>query len=105
MVPIPRVRRTHSLGPPRARGSTGVVEPAARRRSRLVSRRSARADAGRRRDERGAALVETVLLLPLVFLIVFGIIEFSSAFHDASVTSDASRAGGRIASAQARNPD
>ena len=37
-------------------------------------------------------------------LIVFGIIEFSSAYHDASVTSDATRAGGRIASAQARNP-
>jgi hypothetical protein len=54
--------------------------------------------------ERGAALVETVVLLPLVLLIVFGIIEFSSAYHDASVTSDASRAGGRIASAQARNP-
>jgi Flp pilus assembly protein TadG len=62
----------------------------------------------RRRDhqdtERGAALVETVLLLPIVILIVFGIVEFSSAYHDASVTSDAARAGGRIASAQARNP-
>ena len=56
------------------------------------------------RGEDGAALVETAILLPVVLLIVFGIIEFSSAFHDASVTSDASRAGGRIASAQARNP-
>ncbi len=36
---------------------------------------------------------------------VFGIIEWSSAYHDSSVTADASRAGGRIASAQARNPD
>jgi Flp pilus assembly protein TadG len=52
---------------------------------------------------RGAALVETVILLPLILLIVFGIVEFSSAYHDASVTSDAARAGGRIASAQARN--
>jgi TadE-like protein len=60
---------------------------------------------GRARGERGAALIETVIILPLVLLVVFGIIEFSSAYHDASVTSDASRAGGRIASAQARNPD
>jgi hypothetical protein len=69
-----------------------VGKPAARRRGR---------DGG----ERGAALVETVIIIPLVLLIVFGIIEFSSAYHDASVTADASRAGGRIASAQARNPD
>jgi TadE-like protein len=67
--------------------------------------RHARRQAGSERgSERGAALVETVVLLPLVLLIVFGIVEFSSAYHDASVTSDASRAGGRIASAQARNP-
>jgi len=59
---------------------------------------------GRGTAERGAALVESVILLPLILLIVFGIVEFSSAYHDASVASDASRAGGRIASAQARNP-
>lgn len=54
--------------------------------------------------DRGAALIEAVIVMPLVLLVVFGIIEFSSAYHDASVTSDAARAGGRIASAQARNP-
>ncbi len=58
-----------------------------------------------RRSERGAAMVETALVLPLLLLVVFGIVEFSSAFHDSSITSDAARAGGRIASAQARNPD
>jgi Flp pilus assembly protein TadG len=73
----------------------GSSRPAFRNRFR-------RCDGGE--HERGAALVETVVLLPLVLLIVFGIVEFSSAYHDASVTSDASRAGGRIASAQARNP-
>jgi len=77
----------------------GSPRSAFRRRAR-----HARGKAGARRGERGAALVETVVLLPLVLLIVFGIVEFSSAYHDASVTSDASRAGGRIASAQARNP-
>ena len=55
--------------------------------------------------ERGAVLVETVVVLPLVLLLVFGIVEWSAAYHDSSVTADAARAGGRIASAQARNPD
>ena len=55
--------------------------------------------------ERGAVLVETVVILPLILLLVFGIIEWSAAYHDSSVTADAARAGGRIASAQARNPD
>jgi TadE-like protein len=73
-----------------------VGKPAARQRGRVRRERG---------GERGAALVETVIIMPLVLLIVFGIIEFSSAYHDASVTADASRAGGRIASAQARNPD
>lgn len=58
----------------------------------------------RHRAERGAALIEMTILLPLVLLIVFGVIEFSSAYHDASIAADAARAGGRIASAQARNP-
>jgi Flp pilus assembly protein TadG len=71
---------------------------------RAAARRPRRGGVRRSFDERGAALVETVILLPLVLLIVFGVVEFSSAYHDASVTSDATRAGGRIASAQARNP-
>ena len=58
-----------------------------------------------RQRERGAVLVETVVVLPLVLLLVFGIVEWSAAYHDSSVTADAARAGGRIASAQARNPD
>jgi hypothetical protein len=79
------------------------------RAPRVASRRRPSSRRGHRRlsrgrDERGAALVETVIVIPLVLLIVFGIVEFSAAYHDASVTSDASRAGGRIASAQARNP-
>jgi Flp pilus assembly protein TadG len=61
--------------------------------------------AARKRGERGAVLVETVVVLPLVLLLVFGIVEWSAAYHDSSVTADAARAGGRIASAQARNPD
>jgi Flp pilus assembly protein TadG len=55
--------------------------------------------------ERGAVLVETVVVLPLVLLLVFGIVEWSAAYHDSSVTADAARAGGRIASAQSLDPN
>lgn len=51
--------------------------------------------------ERGAALVEFALILPILIMLTFGIVEFSSAFHDSSVTADAARAGGRVGSAQA----
>ena len=57
------------------------------------------------RSERGAVLVETAILLPVLIIVVFGIIEWSSAYHDSSVTSDASRAGGRIAAAESLNPN
>lgn len=50
-------------------------------------------------------LVETAILLPVLIIVVFGIIEWSSAYHDSSVTADAARAGGRIASAESLNPD
>lgn len=53
----------------------------------------------RRRDERGAVLVEVTLLLPVMILLVFGVIEFSFAFQGAAAVSDAVRAGGRTASA------
>jgi Flp pilus assembly protein TadG len=43
-------------------------------------------------------LVETVIMLPIVLLILFGIIEFASAFNDSGLVTDAARAGGRIAS-------
>jgi Flp pilus assembly protein TadG len=52
----------------------------------------------RLRDERAAALVEFVLILPIFVLIVFGTIEFSAAYNDSAVVADAARAGGRIGS-------
>jgi hypothetical protein len=54
--------------------------------------------------ERGAALVEFALILPILVLLTFGIVEFSSAYHDSSLTADAARAGGRVGSAQATSP-
>ena len=49
-------------------------------------------------DERGATLVEFVLILPIFILIVFGTIEFASAYNDSAVLADAARSGGRIGS-------
>ena len=62
---------------------------------------------GRRSDqngERGAALVETAILIPVVILITFGLIEFSSAYQSSSVASAAARAGARVSSAEALLP-
>jgi Flp pilus assembly protein TadG len=56
-------------------------------------------------DERGAALVETAIILPVVILVTFGMIEFSSAYQSSSVASAASRAGARVASAEALLPN
>lgn len=55
-------------------------------------------------DERGAALVETAILIPVVILVTFGLIEFSSAYQSSSVASAAARSGARVASAEALLP-
>jgi Flp pilus assembly protein TadG len=47
--------------------------------------------------ERGAALVETALLLPLLVLLVFGIIEASWAFSQQNDVRFGSREGARLA--------
>jgi Flp pilus assembly protein TadG len=52
-----------------------------------------------RARERGAVMVETVLLMPIVLLLVFGVVEFSFAFESSSVLADATRAAGRAGSA------
>ena len=55
--------------------------------------------------ERGAALVETAILIPVVLAITFGLIEFSSAYQSSSVASAASRSAARVASAEALLPN
>jgi len=56
---------------------------------------------GRRRRERGAVLVESALIMPLILLLVFGIIEWSYAFTSTAILNDATRKTGRIAAAHA----
>jgi hypothetical protein len=48
-------------------------------------------------------MVETVIIVPVIVLLVFGVIEFASAYNDSSVVADSTRSGGRIGSAQAQN--
>src|SRR6476660_1585054 len=53
------------------------------------------------RGERGAALVEFAILLPLVMLITFGVIEFSAAYQSSSIATASARTAARTASAEA----
>lgn len=48
--------------------------------------------------ERGAALVEIVVVLPLLILIVFGAIEFGAAWSNKLKIETAARAGARVGS-------
>jgi Flp pilus assembly protein TadG len=54
----------------------------------------------RRREEgdRGAALVEFVLIAPVFVLLVAGVLEFGLAFRDSMTVSNAIRAGVRVGS-------
>jgi Flp pilus assembly protein TadG len=47
------------------------------------------------RSQRGAALVEFAIVMPLLLVLVFGIIEFSIMFYDQAVITNASREGAR----------
>jgi hypothetical protein len=58
-----------------------------------------RPGAPRHRQERGAALIEAALLIPVLLLIVFAVLELGMMFKSATVTSSSSRAGVRLAAA------
>jgi Flp pilus assembly protein TadG len=49
------------------------------------------------RSERGAAMLETALTLPLILLIAVGIFEFGRAFQTWQVLTNAAREGARVA--------
>jgi hypothetical protein len=50
-------------------------------------------------DDRGVALIEAALVLPVVLIVVFGIIEVGLLFRSASVTTASTRSGARLGSA------
>jgi hypothetical protein len=111
VLPSTKLTSSESVGPefiktedePLARrcDDLGNVFVRDRRGKATVLIRSIRARSGE--GERGAVIVEFAILLPLLLLITFGIVEYSSAYHDASLTADATRAGGRVGSAMATN--
>jgi len=49
----------------------------------------------RRNGQRGAALTEFAIVLPLLLLLVFGIIEFGVLLYDKAMITNASREGAR----------
>ena len=48
------------------------------------------------KNQKGAAMVEFAIVLPLLFTIVFGIIEFSLILYDKAMITNASREGARV---------
>ncbi len=56
---------------------------------------------GRRRDERGVAIVEASIVSLLFFTLIFGVMEFGLAFRDYLTTANITRAGARTASGHA----
>ena len=53
----------------------------------------------RSRDERGATLVEFALIMPLLFMLLFGIVEFGRFVATAAAVNTASREAARFGSA------
>jgi len=51
---------------------------------------------GKRRHERGQSLVEFALVIPVLFLVVFGIIEFCFLYESIDTVNFAAREGARI---------
>ena len=49
------------------------------------------------RDQRGAALVETAFVLPILLLVAVGIFEFGRAYQTLEVLTNAAREGARVA--------
>lgn len=59
----------------------------------------------RRRDERGAAVVEFALILPVLVLFVFGIVEFGRAYSARIELTGAVREGARAVALGASNDE
>jgi len=56
-----------------------------------------RGDQRKRHDQRGAAAVEFAIIAPVLFMLVFGIIEFGLAWSEKNVFVGAAREGARYA--------
>jgi Flp pilus assembly protein TadG len=54
-----------------------------------------------RRYDRGSAIIETALVLPILLLVVFGITEWGRALMTTNILNQAAREGARIAAVAA----
>src|SRR5439155_4823448 len=68
-----------------------------RSRSARWPRRSGSDMRKRSRSERGAAIIETALTLPLLLLVAVGIFELGRAYQTWEVLTNAAREGARVA--------
>lgn len=57
------------------------------------------------RDERGQSATELALVLPVFFLLLFGVIQFGGLYNNYVTLTDAVRAGARKAAVSRREPD
>jgi Flp pilus assembly protein TadG len=56
------------------------------------------------RTDRGAALVEFAMILPILILLVFGVIEFGRGYHTKSTLTHAARESVRVAALDSGDP-
>jgi hypothetical protein len=101
-----REEETKNLGMdnPRTMKTTEIHDDGASTRRTGWLRRSfgrLRARIGSEDAQRGAVAVEFAIIAPVLVVLTFGVIEFSSAYHDKSAAADAARAGARAGSAMA----
>ena len=59
---------------------------------------------GQRGGERGAVLVETAILIPIIIMITFGLIEFSTVYQSSSSGAGAARSAARTLRIPEREP-
>jgi Flp pilus assembly protein TadG len=64
----------------------------------MMLTRLRRARAARARGERGAALTEFALMLPILIMLAIGILEFGLGWRDSMTVSNTLRAGARVGS-------
>jgi Flp pilus assembly protein TadG len=66
---------------------------------------SLRFHSSRSRNERGAAAVEFALIASILFMMLFGIIEFGRIFSEMEVLNSAAREGARVAAVRGTSTD
>ncbi|WP_344947769.1 TadE family protein [Sphaerisporangium flaviroseum] len=59
----------------------------------------------RKRDDRGASVIELALIMPVVLVVILLIVQFTLVFHSRQVADAAAREGARIARAAGTGSD